>query len=169
MGIIRLEVPLAPARLQDDQAAERTLREVSARFVPGLESTVGAIDSREGDRVRVIWSAEGWLPDMTFVSLSADVGSSAILLHMDTCYPLQPPAPPWTRAYTAAFWISLAAGGGGAAWRFQAFWPTVGAVVAVLLMWIVPDIALQSRKDRIAQARVLDEAAWRERLIAAVG
>jgi len=41
MGKIRLEVPLAPARLQDDEAAERTLREVRARFVPGLESTVG--------------------------------------------------------------------------------------------------------------------------------
>ena len=144
------------------------MREVSARFVPGLESTVGAIDSREGDRVRVIWSAEGWLPDKTYVSLSADVGGSALLLHMDTCFPLQPPAPPWTRAYTAAFWLSLVTGGAAAAWRFQALWPTVGALVAVLLAWMLPGIALDTRKERIARARVLDEGAWRQRLTAAL-
>lgn len=45
MGRIHLEAPLAPARVQDDEAAERTLRDASASFLPGLELTVGAIEA----------------------------------------------------------------------------------------------------------------------------
>jgi hypothetical protein len=156
-------------RVQDEQAAEQTLREISARFVPGLELNVGAIKAREGDRVRVIWSTEGWLPDETFVALCVDVGGSALRLHMDTCWPLRPPTPPPPRAYTAAVVLSMIMAGGAAAWHFRAFWPTVGVLVGVVVAWVLADVVQQVRAERIARRRVLDEAAWRQHLMAALG
>jgi hypothetical protein len=155
-------------RAQDDQAAEHTLREISARFLPGLESRVGAIDTRTGDLVGVTWSTEGWLPDETFVVLAIDVGGSALQLYMDTCS-LLPPRPPAPRAYTAAVALPMVLAGGAAAWRFRAFWPTVGALVGVLVAWMLADVVGQVRKERIARRRVLDEAAWRQRLTSALG
>lgn len=168
MTQLRLEVPIDPARIRDDPSAEQTLREISARFVPGLESQVGAIEYRHGDRTGVSWSTEGWLPDATFVMLSVDVGSSALELFMDTCG-LRPPRPPMSRAHTAIVVLALVLASGGAAWRFRAFWPTIGALVGVLALWVVLDVLQQARDERIARRRVLDEADWRRRLAAALG
>jgi hypothetical protein len=168
MSQLRLEVPIDPARVRDDPSAEQTLREISARFVPGLESAVGAIDYRHGDRTGVTWSTEGWLSDETFVSLAVDVGSSELQLFMDTCG-LRSPRPPMSRAYTAALVASMVIASGGAAWRFRALWPTVGALVGVLALWVVSDVIQQARNERIARRRVLDEADWRRRLTAALG
>jgi hypothetical protein len=129
MSQLRLEVPIDPARIRDDQSAEQTLRAISARLVPGLESHVGPIEYGRGDRTGVTWSTEGWFPDKTFVVL--------LKLFMDTGG-LQPPRPPISRAYTAALVLSMVIASGGAAWRFRAFWPTAGALVDVLVLWCSP-------------------------------
>lgn len=167
MSQLRLEVPIDPARVRDDPAAEQTLREISARFMPGLDSRVGSIECN-GDRPGVAWTTEGWLPDKTFVVLHVDVGGSTLSLFMDT-WGLLPPSPPMSRAYAVALLVSMVIAGGAAAWRFRGFWPTVGALAGVVALWVLRDVIQQARAERIARRRVLDEADWRRHLTAALG
>jgi hypothetical protein len=138
---------------------EAFARRVAAMLMDGMERRVGAVELGDG---RVVWQAESWQEDGSFVVLGVDPAERSLQLLLTTRGLLPPgPEPRWVWPLIA---VLLGASVALGLWR-HSFWLAVFAAVVAFAIWIAVDI---TRQGVVERRRHIDPAAWQERLEAAL-
>jgi hypothetical protein len=150
----RIELAIPPW-VQHADGGEAFARRLAAALMDGMEQSVGAVES-EGERV--VWQAEGWQDDGTFIVLGVDPAERRVQLLLTT-RGLQPVAREPSRVWLLVGLV-LAASAVIGKWRHSFGYGLVAAVLGFGI-WIAIDIAQQVAAER---RRHIDPAAWRARL-----
>ena len=159
MTVLR-EARLLPVDVEaSDATAERLLFLAASHLQPGLEGSVGAIDWRDGSGEGTDWTAQGHLPDGTFVCIALRMPTREVTLWVDTAFALRPALR--SSRWVASLAVGIVAGGVGVGVAWQSTAWGFGAVVLGFATWIAIDVRAQIRAERVAQSRPLDAEAWR--------